>query len=332
MDAQLTKNDAFELAKKTLMACGASEDNALPLANGIVAAELEGIKSHGFHYLPIYCLHLQCQKVKGLATPSINSRSPVAFTVDADNGFAHRAITLGFKDLIPAAKENGIASLAISNSYNCGVLGYHTQTLAREKLIGIGFTNAPASIAPVGGIKPVVGTNPISVAVYNKGSIKILIDQSASVVAKSEISVRAKSGEAIPTGWAFGPDGENTTDPSIALKGTMAPTGGYKGFGIGLFVEIMTACLTGANLGTEASSFADDKGGPPGTGQFFIAINPEKYSQGFEEKITSLINDIESQDGARVPGSKRIANANANADIPINIKEDLYNKIISLQG
>ncbi|MBL6840905.1 MAG: Ldh family oxidoreductase [Pelagibacterales bacterium] len=332
MDAQLTKNDAFELAKKTLMACGASEDNALPLANGIVAAELEGIKSHGFHYLPIYCLHLQCQKVKGLATPSINSRSPVAFTVDADNGFAHRAITLGFKDLIPAAKENGIASLAISNSYNCGVLGYHTQTLAREKLIGIGFTNAPASIAPVGGIKPVVGTNPISVAVYNKGSIKILIDQSASVVAKSEISVRAKSGEAIPTGWAFGPDGENTTDPSIALKGTMAPTGGYKGFGIGLFVEIMTACLTGANLGTEASSFADDKGGPPGTGQFFIAINPEKYSQGFEEKITSLINNIESQDGSRVPGSKRIANANANADIPINIKEDLYNKIISLQG
>ncbi|MDB9817908.1 Ldh family oxidoreductase [Pelagibacterales bacterium] len=332
MDAQLTKNDAFELAKKTLMACGASEDNALPLANGIVAAELEGIKSHGFHYLPIYCLHLQCQKVKGLATPTINSRSPVAFTVDADNGFAHRAITLGFKDLIPAAKENGIASLAISNSYNCGVLGYHTQTLAREKLIGIGFTNAPASIAPVGGIKPVVGTNPISVAVYNKGSIKILIDQSASVVAKSEISVRAKSGEAIPTGWAFGPDGENTTDPSIALKGTMAPTGGYKGFGIGLFVEIMTACLTGANLGTEASSFADDKGGPPGTGQFFIAINPEKYSQGFEEKITSLINNIESQDGSRVPGSKRIANANTNADIPINIKEDLYNKIISLQG
>tara|TARA_B110000008_G_scaffold37567_1_gene34305 strand:+ start:1347 stop:2345 length:999 start_codon:yes stop_codon:yes gene_type:complete len=331
MDMQLSKNDAFELAKKTLIASGASEENAQPLASGIIDAELEGIKSHGFHYLPIYCLHLQCQKVKGSADPKINSQSPVAFTVDADNGFAHRAINLGFDKLIPAAKENGIASLAISNSYNCGVLGFHTQTLAKEKLIGIGFTNAPASIAPVGGIKPVVGTNPISVAVYNKGSIKILIDQSASVVAKSEISVRAKSGEAIPTGWAFGPNGEDTTDPNIALKGTMAPTGGYKGFGIGLFVEIMTACLTGANLGTEASSFADDKGGPPGTGQFFIAINPEKYSQGFEEKITNLVNNIESQDGPRVPGSKRISNAEKNANLPINIREDLYNKIISLQ-
>jgi (2R)-3-sulfolactate dehydrogenase (NADP+) len=134
MDAKLSKNDAFELAKKTLMACGATEENAQPLAHGIIAAELEGIKSHGFHYLPIYCLHLQCQKVKGLASPKINSQSAVAFTVDADNGFAHRAITLGFKELIPAAKENGIASLAISNSYNCGVLGYHTQELAKKKI------------------------------------------------------------------------------------------------------------------------------------------------------------------------------------------------------
>ena len=72
-------------------------------------------------------------------------------------------------------------------------------------------------------------------------------------------------------------------------------------------------------------------GGPPGTGQFFIAINPEKYSQGFEEKITNLVSNIESQDGPRVPGSKRISNAVRNASLPINIREDLYNKIISLQ-
>lgn len=332
MDKKLSKSDAFELAQTTLMVCGASPENALPLANGIIAAEIEGIKSHGFHYLPIYCLHLKCNKVRGYASPKIISQSNVAFTVDADHGFAHRAIALGFEKLFPAAKDNGIASLAISNSYNCGVLGFHTQAIARENLIGIGFTNAPASIAPLGGTKPVVGTNPISVAVYNQGSVKILIDQSASVVAKSEISVRAKSGESIPTGWAFGPDGEDTNDPSIALKGTMAPTGGYKGFGIGLFVEIMTACLTGANLGTEASSFADDRGGPPGTGQFFIAINPEKYSSSFEEKITNLINNIEAQEGSRVPGSKRIKNTLNNNDAPINIKEELFNKIISLKN
>ena len=326
----LSQKEALELAINTLQKNSATKENALPLALGIIDAENQGIKSHGFHYLPIYCLHLKCKKVKGSADPVLNTISNVSFKVNADNGFAHRAITLGMEKLIPSAKENGISSLAITNSYNCGVLGYHTKNIAKEKLLAIGFTNAPASIAPLGGIKPVVGTNPISIAVYNKGGVNIIIDQSASVVAKSEISVRAKSGEKIPEGWAFGPDGKITTDAATALKGTMAPAGKYKGFGMGLFVEIMSACLTGSNLGIEASSFANDQGGPPGTGQFFIAINPAKYSNTFEDKIEKIIKSIKSQEKARVPGSKRISNYKTNVNKEISIKEELYNKIISL--
>ena len=110
----------------------------------------------------------------------------------------------------------------------------------------------------------------------------------------------------------------------------MAPAGGYKGFGIGLFVEIMSACLTGSNLGIEASSFANDQGGPPGTGQFFIAINPEKFSDNFEKKIEKVLQSIKSQEKARVPGSKRIKNYKININSEISIEEELYNKIISL--
>ena len=124
--------------------------------------------------------------------------------------------------------------------------------------------------------------------------------------------------------------GKTTTDASIALKGTMAPAGGYKGFGMGLFVEIMSACLTGSNLGIEASSFANDQGGPPGTGQFFIAINPKKFSSTFEGKIAKIIQSIESQENTRVPGSKRINNYKTNINNKININDELYNKIISL--
>ena len=327
---KLSQKESLELAANTLQKNGALKENALPLARGIIDAENQGIKSHGFHYLPIYCSHLKCNKVKGSAKPKLDTISNVVFKVDADNGFAHRAISLGVEKLIPSAKENGISSLAITNSYNCGVLGYHTKNIAKEELIAIGCTNAPASIAPLGGIKPVVGTNPISMAIYNKGDVKIIIDQSASVVAKSEISVRAKSGEKIPEGWAFGPDGETTTDASVALKGTMAPAGGYKGFGMGLFVEIMSACLTGSNLGIEASSFANDQGGPPGTGQFFIALNPEKFTNIFENKIQKIIQSIANQEKARVPGSKRINNYNTNINNDISIKEELYDKIISL--
>jgi len=327
---KLSQSKALELAVNTLQKNGALKENALPLALGIIDAENQGIKSHGFHYLPIYCLHLKCNKVKGSAVPKLETISNVAFKVNADNGFAHRAISLGMEKLVTSAKDNGISSLAITNSYNCGVLGYHTKNIAKEKLLAIGFTNAPASIAPLGGIKPVVGTNPISIAIFNKGDVKIIIDQSASVVAKSEISVRAKSGEKIPEGWAFGPDGKITTDASVALKGTMAPAGGYKGFGMGLFVEIMSACLTGSNLGIEASSFANDQGGPPGTGQFFIAINPEKFSSTFEGKIAKIIQSIEGQEKTRVPGSKRINNYKKNINNEISIKEELYNKIIAL--
>ena len=327
---KISQKEALELAINTLRNNGASKENALPLALGIVDAENQGIKSHGFHYLPIYCLHLKCNKVKGSASPKLEIISNVVFKVNADNGFAHRAISLGMKKLIPSARESGISSLAITNSYNCGILGYHTKNIAKEKLLAIGFTNAPASIAPLGGIKPVVGTNPISIAIFNKGDVIIIIDQSASVVAKSEISLRAKLGEKIPEGWAFGPDGKTTTDANIALKGTMAPTGGYKGFGMGLFVEIMSACLTGSNLGIEASSFANDQGGPPGTGQFFIAINPEKFSNTFENKIEKIVQSIKSQEKARVPGSKRINNYKTNANIEISIEEELYNKIIAL--
>jgi (2R)-3-sulfolactate dehydrogenase (NADP+) len=115
------------------------------------------------------------------------------------------------------------------------VLAYHTEQLAAVGLVGLGFTHAPASIAPVGALRPVVGTNPIAIAVPDgHGGCSISIDQSASVVAKSEIMRRYREGRSIPEGWAFGPDGEVTTDPATALNGTMAPAGGYKGVGLAL--------------------------------------------------------------------------------------------------
>ena len=321
------QDQALQLACEKLMKSGATKENALPLAKGIIDAENQGIKSHGFHYLPIYCLHLKCGKVNGQASPSLSTISQSAYKVNADHGFAHRAIDLAFDKIIPSAKEFGIASVGISQSYNCGVLGYHTKNLALQGLVGIGFTNAPASIAPAGGTQAVVGTNPFSIAVPVDGKVKLIIDQSASVVAKSEISVRAKNNESIPEGWAYGPDGKTTTDANIAMTGTMAPSGGYKGFGVGLLVEIMAACLGGGVLGTQASSFANDVGGPPSTGQFFMAFNPEKFNESFNSQINTLLNSIESQEGPRVPGSSRMKNFEVNKNSPITIKDALFETI-----
>ena len=135
---------------RALAAAGTSEANASHLAEATVAAEAEGVVSHGLAYIPIYCEHVECGKVDGQAIPVMNHPRPGVVRVDAATGFAHPAIALGFGRLIPLAREQGVAVLAIQNSYNCGVLGYHTRRLARAGLLGIGFTNAPASIAPSG--------------------------------------------------------------------------------------------------------------------------------------------------------------------------------------
>jgi (2R)-3-sulfolactate dehydrogenase (NADP+) len=295
------------LAQAALSRHGASGRQAEALAAGIAAAERDGLKSHGLMYLPIYCEHLSCGKVLGAAEPALESAAPSCLVVDARNGFAHAAIDLGLPALVDLARRQGIASLAIRNSYNCGALGYHTERLAAHGLVALGFTNAPASIAPFGAHKAALGTNPWSLAVPDgEGGARFVIDQSASVVAKSEVMKRARAGEAIPEGWAFDAEGKPTTDPALALKGTMAPAGGYKGVGSALLVEIFAACLAGANPGLAASPFSGTAGGPPGTGQFFLAIDPGPSSgDGFASRL-ALVAAAFGQ-GARLPGARRLA-------------------------
>ena len=303
----LTPERIEKLACAALIRHGASEDQARALAAGIAAAERDGLKSHGLMYLPTYCEHLTCGKVLGDAQPQLSRAAPGCLTVDARNGFAHAAIDLGLPELIDLARTQGVASFAIRNSYNCGALGYHTERVARAGLVALSFTNAPASIAPWGGRKAALGTNPWSLAVPDgAGGARFVIDQSASVVAKSEVMKRARAGEPIPEGWAFDADGRPTRDPAAALKGAMAPAGGYKGVGSALLVEIFAACLTGANPGLVASPFSGTSGGPPGTGQFFIALAPAPSSGGaFFDRLETVAGAF--AEGARLPGARRFA-------------------------
>ena len=307
MSQQLTLDDVEALAAETLMAAGAPEQAACSVARSTRLAERDGIRSHGLLYVPIYAEHVACGKVSAAADPKVSRTRPGAIRADADFGFAHAAIDAGWDVFIRAARENGIAALGIYNSYNCGVLGHHAERMAEDGLVGLCFTHAPASIAPVGGKTPVVGTNPFAVAVPDSGAKALLvIDQSASAIAKSEILLRSREGRPIDPGWALDAQGNETTDADAALAGSMLPSGGYKGFGVGLMVEIFAAALAGANLSTEASPFSGLKGGPPGTGQFFIAIDPQAFGgAGFSDAITRLARSITDQDGARLPGRRR---------------------------
>ncbi len=325
----LTIDRARRLAARALTKSGAKRANIKYLIEAIIETERQGMTSHGLFWVPIYCEHLRCGKLDGKAKPEITRLSPVSFRADAKSGFAHPAIDKGFAKIVPAAKRSGIAALAVTNSYNCGTLGIHTARLAEAGLIGWGFTNAPASIAPIGGKTPVVGTNPVSMAAPDgAGGARFIIDQSSSVIARSEVMRHRTEGKPIPFDWALDADGNSTDDPDLALKGSMAPAGGHKGFGQALMVETMAAAASGAMLGSQCSSFVTNDGGPCNTGQFFIAIEPSIFSDGlFRTRMDDLSTSITNQDGARLPGARRMAQRSRIDEEGITLKKDLLERI-----
>ena len=177
-----------------------------------------GIPSHGLARLPTCCEHARCGKIDGAATSVLEQPRPGLIRVDA-----HPAIELGLPALIAAARSQGIAALAVTNSYNCGVVGHHVERIAQAGLLALGFVNAPA-----GGRVPVFGTNPMAFAAPRPDGPPLVLDQSASVIAKSELIQHQQRGEPIPLGWVVDRDGQPTTDATAGLAGSMLPSGGYR--------------------------------------------------------------------------------------------------------
>lgn len=328
---RLTPKAARALISGALIGAGTAPANAGYFTEAILDTELSGLEGHGFYWLQYYCEHLQSGKVDGKARPTVKKLSPVAFRVETNRGFAHPAIEKGFEKLIPAARKNGIAALAVHDSYNAATLGFHTGYLAKQGLLAFGFTNATPAIAPVGGKKPVIGTNPLSFAVPGKpGKIAFLIDQSSSATAWTSVKRAADEGRPIPLGWALDSDGNPTTDPVKGLLGSMAPSGGYKGFGQGLIVEVMCAALTASNRGPQMGSFMANDGKRIGCGQFFIAIEPNLFSGGaFAKQVTALVKSITAQEGARLPNARRTETARRLAKEGLPISKALYERLKS---
>lgn len=309
----LSLAEVERLAARVLEASDVSHDNAVVVARSIAAAEADGAHSHGLMRLPSFCDQTSCKKIDGHAQPRL---SPPAqgmaargvLVVDACEGFALPAIELGLHELVPRARENGVAALAVTRSHNCGVVGHHVEALAERGLVALGFANTPAAIAPWGGKRRFFGTNPIALAAPRRSQPPLVIDQSASVIARGEVMLRAREGRSIPEGWALDHDGAPTTDARAALAGSMAPAGGYKGVGLALIVEVLAAALTGSTLSHKAPSFADTSGGPPRTGQLFVALDPAAFSDSpIVDVMEELIEAMCSEPGVRVPGARRLA-------------------------
>ena len=299
---------ALELTGAFFERHGCTPASGASVARALVGAEADGLKGHGLSRLGTYAAMLDRGKIDGQATPTLHRAAPGVVAVDAANGFAYPAIDLAIDQLRALAPQQGIACASIVRSGHCGAAGLHVERLAEHNLVALMFANTPAGMAPWGGQVPVFGTNPIAFAAPRGGSAPIVVDMSVSKVARGNLLAAKQRGESIPEGWALDPDGKPTTDPERGLAGTMLPMGDAKGSALALVVEVLAACLVGAHLSGEASSFLDADGPPPETGQFLIAIAPGAFGHGrFGERMATLAAAIEGQSGARLPGARRIA-------------------------
>lgn len=299
-----------DLARRALGACGAYGDQLDLAVQSVVDAECDGIRTVGLGYLPLYCGHLQVGKINRDAQPSHEQIAPSAIRSVADSGFAHAAFAEAEADFVTLARTQGIAALSIVDSYSAGVVGWFVQRMASSGLIGLGFANSPSAVAPAPGASPFFGTNPMAFSIPRSGKDPLIADMATSQVALVTIKKAAAEGRAIPPGWGYDQDGNDTTDAAAVIDGgALAPAGGYKGMLLGLLVDLLAGVLSGPHCSFQAPVFKNNSGGEPKVGQFFIAISPGGLTPGgdnaYADRLEIMLGALAAEPGVRLPGSRR---------------------------
>jgi (2R)-3-sulfolactate dehydrogenase (NADP+) len=330
---RLSLDAAHALSLGVLTQAGVLPGNAEAVAKALVAAEADGLASHGLSRLPAYADQVRAGKVDGRAAPRLRKTASAAIMVDACDGFAFPAIAAGLGEAAALVKSSGVVAVGITNSHHSGVAGYHVEALAQRGLVALALSNSPAGIAPWGGSRALFGTNPIAFACPRAEGPPLVIDLSLSKVARGKIMVAAQRGTPIEEGWALDAEGRPTTDAKAALAGTMLPMGDAKGAALVLMVELLAAALTGAQFGYEASSFFDAKGPPPRVGQFFIVIDPGAFAgPGFVARVEVLAKAILAQNGTRLPGERRFKLRFKARTEGVTIPDELHQDLVKRAG
>lgn len=320
-----TATELEKLATQVLRKAGTAQPAARSVARALVRANFDGLHSHGLARLKAYSAQVAAGKVAGEAEPTLEKLGPSAARIDANDGFAFPAFDMAIDALVEMTAETPVAGVAVTNSHHFGVAGHHVERLAERGIVGLVFGNSPAGIAPWGGSRPLFGTNPIAFGFPREEAPPVVVDLSLSKQARGKIKLAADEGRPIPEGWALDAAGNPTTDAAAAMGGSMLPLGDAKGAALVLAVEIMAAAMTGAHFGYEASSFFDDKGGPPRVGQFLLGFAPGPLSGGtYFARIEVLLQAVLEQPGTRLPGTRRLDTRQATEQNGIEIPDELF--------
>jgi delta1-piperideine-2-carboxylate reductase len=302
--------DALQsLVLEILQNASLSTLQATALARVIVSAERDACKSHGVYRVEGVLRTVKAGKVNPVAMPVVNSGADTAIVkVDAKGGFANAAFDLGLPVLSNRARQFGIAALVINDCCHFSALWSEVEALTEQGLAAMVMCPSYATVAPSGGDKPVLGTNPFAFGWPRPDADPYVFDFATSVAARGEIELLRRAGRPLPEGWAIDMTGQPTTDPEAALAGAMLPFGGHKGSAISTMIELLAAIMIGDMTSPEALEFMGTTALAPVHGELVIAFDPVRFSQGRPgnpfERAEILFEAILGT-GARLPSQRR---------------------------
>lgn len=294
-----------QTCERLLQKVGVPGDQAAIIAQVVVEADLRGIESHGVLRLPAYIRRVLAGTMTATTRLRIQCERGATLLLDAQHGFGQVAGVQAMHEAIRRAEQYGVGLVAVRNAGHFGIAAYYAMMALPRQMIGIVSANASPSMAAWGGTIPLLGTNPICVAIPTGGDVDIVLDMASSVVARGKIRLAAAKGDRIPLGWALDAQGLPTEDPVAAMKGTLLPIGGPKGYGLALVVDILAGVLTGSEFGAHVAA-TDEVNRKVSTGFVVQAIDIAAFADPttFEQNLQSLI--VEIRQSPRAAGVERI--------------------------
>lgn len=296
-----------EFGTQVMVKAGLEKDEAELFLENLLYADSRGMGSHGISRLINYSRRVEC----GVITPAVDAEivqeSPSALVIDGHNGIGAKIARQAMDLCISRAKETGCCTATVRNGNHFGAGAFYTKYAAEQDMIAFMVSNSEAAVAPIGGAKAMLGTNPLGIAVPARRNDPFDLDMATSVVARGKVVLAQKEDRKIPLGWAVDKNGAGTTEPAEVLDGgCMLPFGGAKGYAISLFIDLMCSCLGGALNCRTTPHFWTDYEHPQNVGYFIVVIDPGKFLpvEEFKARVDDMLDEFKECPPA--PGVARV--------------------------
>ncbi|MFU2205649.1 Ldh family oxidoreductase [Streptococcus pluranimalium] len=335
-ESSISYDTLHSLIKERMSNLSLSSRDAKFFADYICEVSFAGIYTHSLMTLKAHINKINSKQFELNNSLSFKKLSSVIYKLDCNNMIGCISATYAIDKAIEISETEGIGVVLANNANTYGAASYYANRAVKKNMIGITFTNSPAAIAPIGGIKPIVGTNPFSVGIPANTMIPFLLDMSSSKVAKSKINIARLNNESIPNDWAIDVEGNPTTNPIEAIKGSILPLAGFKGFNLAILFDILSGLLTGSSYQNNVGKFyGEDRKGSMDVGQVFISINPKiLFSGNFYVEMDSYLENLKRQPLKNnailhYPGEGYYNRLNQNLSSGINIDNEIRKLIIN---